>query len=202
MRHRKHAVHFGRQRDHYRATLHHLVAALVINKSIRTTKVKAKEASRLAEKLVTIAKNKTVANQRRVYAILRSRELVAILFNEVAPLFENRNGGYTRVMLTGRRHGDNAQMAILEFVEKPKKEPVVKKGKKEPKKPEVKTKPKVETEKKEETIKVKAPGEEVLEKKEEHKKPTRPPKGPDKPRREVKPRPGFFKKLFGRKKGQ
>ncbi|MFC1509918.1 50S ribosomal protein L17, partial [Candidatus Omnitrophota bacterium] len=118
MRHNRHTVRFGRQRSHYKATMNHLVAGLIINKSITTTKVKAKEASKLAEKLVTIAKEKTVHNQRKAYSVLRKRDLVKVLFDEIAPLFKDRNGGYTRVMLTSRRHGDNAQMAILEFVEK------------------------------------------------------------------------------------
>ena len=120
MRHHRHSVRFGRQRSHYNATLKSLVSGLIINKSITTTKVKAKEASRLADKLITLGKEKTVTNQRRAYAILGNRELVAMLFNELAPLFKDRLGGYTRVMLTGKRHGDNAQMAILEFIEKPK----------------------------------------------------------------------------------
>lgn len=203
MRHRKHTVRFGRQRSHYKATLNHLVIGLIKNKMITTTKVKAKEASRLAEKLVTIAKEKTIANQRRAYSVLRDRDLVKILFDEIAPLFKERKGGYTRVMLIGRRHGDNAQMAILEFVEKPKKEPVAKKEakkKKEPVKPEAKVEPKVKTEKKEEIEKTKPRKEKPVQKKEETKKVIEAPSQPEKPKEETKPKkPGFFKKLFGRK---
>ncbi|MFA4992093.1 MAG: 50S ribosomal protein L17, partial [Candidatus Omnitrophota bacterium] len=119
MRHHRYSVTFGRQRSHYKATLQHLVRALVISKSINTTKTKAKIASRLADKLVTLGKDNTVANQRKAFAILRDRKLVSLLFNEIAPLFKNRNGGYTRVILTAKRRGDNAQMAILEFIERP-----------------------------------------------------------------------------------
>lgn len=190
MRHRKHSIKFGRQRSHYKATLRHLVSALIINKSITTTRVKAKESSRFAEKLVTIAKNKTVANQRRAYRILRDRDLVAILFNEIAPLFKDRNGGYTRIMLINKRRGDNAQMAILEFVEKPK--PTAEPPKKE-------RKPKVEKKEEPKKEKPKLQKEEIVKKKEEPKKvvPLLTPEQPEKPR-EPKPKPGIFKRLFGR----
>ncbi|MBU4312877.1 MAG: 50S ribosomal protein L17 [Candidatus Omnitrophica bacterium] len=186
MRHQRHNVRFGRQRSHYKATMRHLVSGLIINKSITTTKVKAKETSRLADRLVTIAKGNTVVNKRRAYALLQDRDLVSTLFNEIAPLFKERNGGYTRVMLTGKRRGDNAQMAILEFVEKPK------------------------VEKKEEPKKIKPQKEKIEKKKEqakrspepiegEPKKVIQPPKEPEKPEA-PKPKPGFFKRLFGHKK--
>jgi len=191
MRHRRHNVKFGRQTSHCKATLRHLVTGLIINKSISTTKVKAKETSRLADKLVTMGKNKTVANRRRAYSILQDRDLVAILFNDIAPLFKDRNGGYTRVMLTSRRLGDNAQMSILEFVEKPeplKKEEKKKEEKKNLKKPVVKEEPK--------TIKE----EPVKEKQEPKKAKLEVKKEPEKPKEEPKKKPRFFKKFFGEKK--
>ncbi|MBU0759468.1 MAG: 50S ribosomal protein L17 [Candidatus Omnitrophica bacterium] len=191
MRHRKHTVRFGRQKSHYKATMRHLVSGLIISKSITTTKVKAKEASRLAEKLVTMAKEKSVASRRRAFDVLRSRDLVSTLFNEIAPLFKERNGGYTRVMLTGKRRGDNAQMAILEFVEKPKTEIPEKKEKKKAaaKQPEPKTEA--------------APTKKPVEKKEEQKRPEKPIKTqPEKPKKpQSRPKPGFFRKIFGQKKG-
>jgi len=192
MRHHQHSVKFGRQRSHYKATLKSLVSALVISKSITTTKTKAKETSRLADKLITLGKEKTVTNQRRAYAILGDRKLVAILFNEIAPLFKERKGGYTRVMLTAKRHGDNAQMAILEFVEKPKPPEPKKKADKKEKKPAA---PVIETkaEKEEKPVQPEQKKEEY--RKEEHKKETPHPKKPEKPVQ----RPGFFKKFFGRK---
>lgn len=200
MRHRKHNVRFGRQGAHYKATMRHLVSGLIINKSIQTTKVKAKESSRLADKLVTISKTDSVASQRRAYQILQDRDLVSILFKDIAPLFKERNGGYTRVMMTGKRRGDNAQMAILEFVEKPKIDAVKKKEKKakEPVKPEEKP----VAEKREEPKKARPQKKkEILKKKEEPKKVVPPPapKEPEKPK-EAKSKPGFFKRLFGRKK--
>lgn len=151
-----------------------------MNKAIYTTKTKAKEASRFMDKLITLGKQKSIVSQRRAFDILRDRDLVAILFNELAPLCQSRNGGYTRVMLLAKRQGDNAQMALLELVEKPKpKEPVKKKEAKEKKK-----------------VVPEAPVTEI-EKKEEHKK-EQPPKEPKKPEKPF-PKPGFFKKIFGRK---
>jgi len=212
MRHRKNTIKFGRQRSHYKATLRGMVSGLIINKSISTTKVRAKETSKIADRLVTMGKKNTVANQRRAYAILRDRDLVSILFNEIAPLFNERNGGYTRVMLTTKRRGDNAQMAILEFVEKPKKESLPpkkkeekKKVKAEPQQPEPKPKAKVEKkveskiEKKEKPEVVKPEEEEIVKKKEEPKKEIVPPTEPEKPE-EPKKKHGFFKRLFGKKK--
>jgi len=174
------------------------VSGLIINKSIKTTKVKAKETSRLAEKLVTTAKKNTVASRRNAYDILRDRDLVSELFNQIAPLFKERNGGYTRVMLTGKRAGDNAQMAILEFVEKPKvEEPKKKEAKKKAEaKPQPEAKPK-KLLKKEEPVKEEEP--EKIVKPEPAPPAPAPAKEPEKPKEE-KQKPGFFKKLFGRKK--
>ncbi len=195
MRHHRQSVKFGRQRSHYKATLKSLVSGLIINKSIHTTKTKAKAASRLADKLITLGKEKTVTNQRRAYAILCDRKLVATLFNEIAPLFKDRLGGYTRVMLTKNRRGDNAQMAILEFVEKPKSPEHEKKAEKKDKKPAAAVvgdgfKP---SQKEEKVVPLEPKKEE--HKKEEHKKETPQPKKREKPIQ----RPGFFKKFFGRK---
>ena len=192
MRHHRNNVRFGRQKSHYKATLKALVSGLILHKAIRTTKTKAKEASRLADKLITFGKEKTVANQRMAYSILCDRKLVAILFNEIAPLFKERKGGYTRVMLTGNRHGDNAEMAILEFVEKPKAPEPKKKAEKKEKKPAPQT---VEARaEKEEKIAPQEPKKEEY-RKEEHKKEAPQPRKPEKPIQ----KPGFFKKFFGRK---
>jgi large subunit ribosomal protein L17 len=204
MRHHKHSVRFGRQRSHYKATLKSLVSSLIINKSICTTKVKAKEASRLADKLITLGKEKTIANQRRAYSILGNRKLIDVLFNELAPLFKDRKGGYTRVMLTEKRHGDNAQMAILEFIEKPKPLEPKKKVEKKEKKPATPVgeglKPSPAKEEKvgdRHACPLPPPLEPKKEerRKEEHKKEAPQPRKPEKPIQ----KPGFFKKFFGRK---
>lgn len=214
MRHRKHNVRFGRQRSHCKATLRHLVSGLIINKTITTTKVKAKEASRLADRLVTLGKEGSVFSRRKAYSILCSRDLVLILFKDIAPLFKDRNGGYTRVMLAGNRRGDNTQMAILEFIEKPKVEVVPKKEKKKKTKVEQpqEEKPKTEKvekekiEKVEEKKEVSKPKPRKAEKKvikdkeipKKEKKVVETPKEPEKPK-EPEQKPGFFKRLFGRK---
>jgi large subunit ribosomal protein L17 len=161
-----------------------------VHKAIRTTKTKAKQASRLADKLITLGKDKSLINQRKAYSILCDRSLVSILFNELAPLFKERKGGYTRVMLINRRHGDNSQLAILEFVEKPKVEAPKKAEKKEKKKapqPEVESKVK-EIEKAPEPRKEEHPKKELPPVKKELKKPEKPIE-----------KPGFFKRFFGRK---
>lgn len=189
MRHHRQSVKFGRQKSHYKATLKSLVSALIISKSIRTTKTKAKAASRLADKLITLGKEKTVANQRRAYAILSDRKLVSMLFNDIAPLFKSRLGGYTRVMLTGNRRGDNAQMAILEFIEKPKPPEHEKKSEKKEKKTVPAAGDPLKPSQKEEEVIPLEP------KKEDRKKEIPQPKKQDKPIQ----RPGFFKKFFGRK---
>ncbi|MFH1479214.1 MAG: 50S ribosomal protein L17 [Candidatus Omnitrophota bacterium] len=200
MRHRKNTVKFGRQTSHYKATLKHLAIGLVKNKSIVTTKVKAKEASRVADKLVTLAKKDTVTSRRRAYSILQDRTLVGILFNDIGPLFKDRQGGYTRVILLGRRKGDNAETALLEFVEKPKVEPKPKKEKKAKKEKEtikeekqdqaesnIEEKPENKVEPKKKAIEEKPVKKEPVKKKytERHK--------------ELDSKPGFFKKIFGRK---
>jgi len=130
---------------------------------------------------------------------LRDRDLVSMLFNQIAPLFKERNGGYTRVMLTGKRPGDNAQMAILEFVEKPKVEEPKKEDKKKKKvaaAPQPEEKPKKPL-KKEEPVKEEEP-KKIVKPKPAPPAPA-PAKEPEKPKEE-KPKPGFFKKLFGHKK--
>jgi large subunit ribosomal protein L17 len=145
MRHGKRNIKFGRHAAHRDATLASLVRNLVIYKRIETTLAKAKEAKGLADRLISWGKKGGLHQRRLAYSLLGDRDLVGTLFKDIAPLFTKRNGGYTRVMLTRRRVGDNAQMAILEWTELKPPEPVEpkKKTKKEVKKeqapqPEVK----------------------------------------------------------------
>lgn len=133
MRHRKRNVKFGRHQAHRKATLEALLASLILYKRIETTLTKAKEAKRLADRLITWAKKGTLHHRRMAYSVLGDRDLVSMLFKDLAPLFANRQGGYTRVIHTRKRPGDNAQLAILEWTEKKKEEPVP--AKKKPKKP-------------------------------------------------------------------
>jgi large subunit ribosomal protein L17 len=96
--------------------LSNMVASLIQHKRIKTTLAKAKEARRWADRVVTFGKKDSVAARRQVYKFIPRRDIIKILFDDIAPQFENRNGGYTRVVKMGRRKGDGAELAILEFV--------------------------------------------------------------------------------------
>ncbi len=135
MRHGVAGKKFGRNQKLREATIRDLVKAVLINQVIRTTKVKAGEARKLVDKMITMGKKNTLAAKRRAFAILCDHALVSDLFNKIAPRFAARQGGYTRIIkLAVNRQGDNAEMVILELTEKsvePKKEEVAQaKGKK------------------------------------------------------------------------
>ena len=129
MRHRKRRSKLSIMPSHRKALLRNLVRSLIAYQMIKTRLSLAKEARRLAEKLITISKEDTVVARRRAYVILGDRSLVARLFNDITPLFKTRVGGYTRIIPLGFRRGDCAEMAILELTEK-KIEEVVEKKKK------------------------------------------------------------------------
>ena len=95
-----------------------MVRGLIISQKIKTTRVKAKEAKILMDKLITIAKKGTPSHQRLAFSMLPDKETIKTLFREVAPRFEKRNGGYTRVIPLTFRRGDGANMVILELTEK------------------------------------------------------------------------------------
>jgi large subunit ribosomal protein L17 len=90
---------------------------MVEHGQINTTLAKAKEMRRFVERLITYGKNDTVHSRRLAYSVLGNRDLVKKLFDDIAPAFADRNGGYTRVLKAGFRKGDNAPMAIIQFVE-------------------------------------------------------------------------------------
>ncbi|MDB4349817.1 50S ribosomal protein L17 [Omnitrophica bacterium] len=124
MRHEKRSKRLGRKSSHRKATLKNMARALLVKESIRTTKTKAKVAQSYIDKLITTAKSNTPESKRQVFALIRDKGLINLLFNEVAPRFKTRNGGYTRVIPLYPRRGDGSPMAILELVErKPKVEP-------------------------------------------------------------------------------
>lgn len=123
MRHRKHRRKLQRNHNERSALINGLVKNLLIHQRIRTTHVKAKAAQGLADQMITLGKTDTVHSRREAFRILGDRTLVGRLFNELAPLFKNRKGGYTRVLHLDFRKGDGAPMAILELVDK-KLEPV------------------------------------------------------------------------------
>ena len=130
MRHRVEGRKFGRETDARRLMMRNLVKSMVEHGQINTTLAKAKEMRRFVERVVTYGKNNTVHSRRLAYSVLGDRDLVKKLFDEIAPVFADRNGGYTRVLKAGFRRGDNAPMAIIQFVEestiKAKKEESIK----------------------------------------------------------------------------
>lgn len=104
---------------HERLLLANLASALYTHKSIKTTETKAKRLRPLAERLITFAKRGDLHARRRVLSILGDKEVVHILFTEIAPLVADREGGYTRITKVGNRKGDNAPMAVIELVLEP-----------------------------------------------------------------------------------
>lgn len=117
MRHRKNNQKLGRSSAHLKATLGALVCGLIVEKRIETTLPKAKLARSLAEKMVTIARKGDVASRRLAIKRLHRKEPVSILFDDIAPKYQERNGGYTRITKLGCRKGDAAPMAILEWID-------------------------------------------------------------------------------------
>lgn len=106
----------GRPTDHRMAMLRGLVTYLLENGSIQTTATRAKEVSSLAEKMITVGKKNTIAARRQAMAFITKEDVVKKLFDQIAPSFEKRAGGYTRVLKLGPRRGDAAEMAIIELV--------------------------------------------------------------------------------------
>ncbi len=116
MRHRKDHRKLSRTSSHRRALLRNLVTALFQYERIETTVAKAKEARRLAERMITFGKQGDVAARRHVSRFLTKPEIVSKLFTTIAPWYETRNGGYTRILRIGRRLGDAGEVAYLELV--------------------------------------------------------------------------------------
>jgi len=104
---------------HERLLLANLAAALYTHKSIKTTETKAKRLRPLAERLITFAKRGDLHARRRVLSVIGDKEVVHVLFSEIAPLVADREGGYTRITKVGNRKGDNAPMAVIELVLEP-----------------------------------------------------------------------------------
>jgi large subunit ribosomal protein L17 len=117
MRHRKLDKKLGRSTAHREALVASLVSSLILEKRIRTTVSKAKVAQRAAERLVTVARTGTLAARRRVIAQLRRPSVAKELIEKIVPSLGNRMSGCTRVTRIGRREGDNAELAFLEWVD-------------------------------------------------------------------------------------
>jgi large subunit ribosomal protein L17 len=116
MRHRKYTFKIGRTSEHRRSLLANAVCSLLKSGRITTTVQKAKEIRRLTEKMITLGKAGTLHDRRLAIARLHQTGTVAELFSKIAPQYEGRTGGYTRIMRLGRRIGDAAEMCILELL--------------------------------------------------------------------------------------
>ncbi len=116
MRHRKKVNKLGRTKAHRKATLQNIAKAIFDNHQIKTTLAKAKAARSVVERLITYGKKNTVAARRLAFKVLQNHQLVKKLFDEIAPTYADRNGGYTRIVKLGRRKGDGAELAILQLV--------------------------------------------------------------------------------------
>lgn len=117
MRHGKKFNHLGRTASHRKAMLSNMAASLITHKRINTTVAKAKELKKYVEPLVTRSKVDSTHNRRMVFSYLQNKEAVAELFREVAVKVGDRPGGYTRIIKTGNRLGDNAEMCMIELVD-------------------------------------------------------------------------------------
>ena len=117
MRHNKKITHLGRQAAHRKALLSNLASSLILHKRIETTVAKAKALRMYVEPLITKSKQDTTHSRRVVFSYLKSKEAVAELFREVAPKIADRPGGYCRILKTGFRLGDAAEMCLIELVD-------------------------------------------------------------------------------------
>ena len=120
MRHRKAGRKFNRTSSHRKAMLRNMAASLFTHEVIRTTLPKAKELRQVAEPLITLSKQDSVAHRRLAFARLGDRQVVTKLFNELGPRFQSRPGGYLRILKCGFRVGDNAPLAYVELLDRPK----------------------------------------------------------------------------------
>ncbi len=119
MRHRHGLRKLNRTSSHRLAMLRNMANSLFTHEAIRTTLPKAKELRRVAEPLITLSKNPTVANRRLAFDRLRDRDVVVKLFDELGPRYKTRPGGYLRILKFGFRQGDAAPMALVELVDRP-----------------------------------------------------------------------------------
>ena len=121
MRHLRSEKHLGRTPSHRKALRRNLVCSFLLHGRIQTTKEKAHQTQQFAERLITLAKNPTLAHRRKAIALTDDKRVVRKLFDEIGPVYKDRPGGYTRIMKLGtdmNRLGDNAPQVILELIEK------------------------------------------------------------------------------------
>ncbi len=119
MRHRHGLRKLNKTSSHRLAMLRNMTVSLLKHEAIRTTLPKAKELRKVAEPIITLGKNPTLANKRLAFDRLRDRDMVVKLFDELGPRYKSRNGGYLRILKWGFRQGDNAPMALVELMDRP-----------------------------------------------------------------------------------
>ena len=119
MRHGNGLRKLNRTSSHRLAMLRNMANALLRHEAIKTTLPKAKELRRVAEPLITLGKKPSLANRRLAFNRLRDRDMVVKLFDTLGPRYQNRNGGYLRILKCGFRQGDNAPMAFVELLDRP-----------------------------------------------------------------------------------
>ncbi len=132
MRHRKRTVKLSRTSSHRKAMFRNMVTSLLDKERIETTVTKAKEARRLTDRMVTLAKQNTLHARRQALAFIMDKEVVSKLFSVLGARYADRNGGYTRIIRTGFRRGDGAELALVEMIGRiaPKRKAEKKKAKK------------------------------------------------------------------------
>lgn len=116
MRHGKFGKKLGRTTSHRQAMLRNMVTSLIRTEKITTTDSKAKVLKSLADRMITLGKRGDLHARRQALSFIRDRHMVVKLFDELSPRFRERQGGYTRVMKMGYRHGDNAPVSVIEFI--------------------------------------------------------------------------------------
>jgi large subunit ribosomal protein L17 len=119
MRHLKKGRSLHRSSSHRKAMLRNLAVSILVNERVQTTEAKAKEVRRLVERIITWGKRGDLHARRLAVRQVRSRTVVKRIFDDIAPRYANRPGGYTRILKMGFRHGDNAPMVVMELVDRP-----------------------------------------------------------------------------------
>ncbi|AWH90318.1 50S ribosomal protein L17 [Buchnera aphidicola (Melanaphis sacchari)] len=128
MRHRKIGRKLNCNSDHRKSIFKNMACSLFLNEIIKTTLAKAKELRRVVEPIITMSKIDTIAHRRLIFSRIRNNEVVTKLFKNLGPLFNDRPGGYTRILKCGFRSGDKAPMAYIELVDRVKNTKLIKKS--------------------------------------------------------------------------
>jgi len=166
MRHMKSGKRLGRNTSHRKAMMRNMVTSFFDHEKITTTDARAKELRKMAEKLITMARRGDLHSRRLVMQVVRDNKVVAKLFDQIAPRYTERPGGYTRIIKLGHRSGDNASLSVIELVEeeftaKPKKKKAPAKKSAKPVEPVVEEVPVEEEAPAEEAPAEEAPAEEA-----------------------------------------